>query len=155
MVCLFTTGEVVCVWNGGVSKIKYVKMAWHSLAVRTDLISSFPSHAFPSDISTVYRPPQVVRTPPVTKVACCDDLFAALSSNGEVFTFSIPTSTDAEGNAAGSHAAANRGQVKPQRVWALRRQFSNVQVRRPEMLSFTRLNTRLLIEIMACTLLGR
>lgn len=23
MICLFMTGEVVCVWNGGVSKIKY------------------------------------------------------------------------------------------------------------------------------------
>lgn len=35
MVCLFVTGEVVCVWNSGVSKIKYGKH--YSLTVYTDL----------------------------------------------------------------------------------------------------------------------
>ncbi|KAF8549155.1 hypothetical protein OG21DRAFT_1606575 [Imleria badia] len=106
MICLFITGEVVCIWNGGAAKI------------------NFPPHAFPSDISTVYRPPQAVRAPAITKLVCCDDLFAALSSNGEVFTFSLPTATEAEGNV---HAGGNRGQVKPQRAWALRRQFSSVR----------------------------
>ncbi|KAF8141324.1 hypothetical protein EV363DRAFT_1203942 [Boletus edulis] len=106
MICLFMAGEVVCVWNGGVSKI------------------NFPAHAFPSDISMVYRPPQAIRAPAITKLVCCDDLFAALSSNGEVFTFSLPTATEAEGSA---HVAGNRGLVKPQRAWALRRQFSSVR----------------------------
>ncbi|KAG8221195.1 hypothetical protein J3R82DRAFT_2760 [Butyriboletus roseoflavus] len=109
MVYLFMTGEVVCVWNGGVSKI------------------NIPAHAFPSDISTVYRPPHAVRAPAITKLACCDDLFAALSSNGEVFTFSLPTTTETEGNVSGVHAGGSRGQVKPQRAWALRRQFSSVR----------------------------
>ncbi|KIJ65354.1 hypothetical protein HYDPIDRAFT_181161 [Hydnomerulius pinastri MD-312] len=105
MVCLFVSGDVACVWSGGVSKI------------------NFPAHAFPSDISIVYRPPQAVRGPAITKVASCDDTFAALSSNGEVFTFSAPAPTEGEGGAAGS-----RGQVmKPQRAWALRRQFSSVR----------------------------
>lgn len=76
----------------------------------------------------VYRPPQAVRTPAITKLACCDDLFAALSSNGEVFTFSLPTATEAEGSVSGMHAGGNRGQVKPQRAWALRRQFNSVRV---------------------------
>lgn len=110
-------------------------------------MSSFPAHAFPSDISTVYRPPQAVRAPPITKLACCDDLFAALSSNGEVFTFSLPTATDAEGSAPGVHTGGSRGQVKPQRAWALRRQFSSVRVRRLHMgLSSAGLNARFFVE---------
>ncbi|KAH0836900.1 hypothetical protein J3R83DRAFT_8715 [Lanmaoa asiatica] len=129
MICLFMTGEVVCVWNGGVSKI------------------NFPAHAFPSDISMVYRPPHIVRAPAITKVACCDELFAALSSNGEVFTFSLPTTIEAEGSVSGVHAGGSRGQVKPQRAWALRRQFSSVRVRRLQLgLSSAGLNACLFIE---------
>ena len=83
MVCLFMTGEVVCVWNGGISKIKYGNV--YTLIVVHILIwvSSFPAHALPSNNST-YRPPQAVLAPAITKLVCCDDLFAALSSNGEV-----------------------------------------------------------------------
>ena len=92
----------------------------------------------------VYRPPQAVRAPAVTKLVCCDDLFAALSSNGEVFTFSLPTATEAEGSV---HAGGSRGQVKPQRAWALRRQFSSVRVRRLQLgLSSVRINARLLVD---------
>jgi hypothetical protein len=83
-------------------------------------MASFPSQRFPSEIS-VYRPPQAVSGPIVTKLASCDDIIAALSSNGEVFTFTSPS--DGEGESAKSSSI-----FKPQRVWALRRQFSAVQV---------------------------
>ncbi|KAF9224282.1 hypothetical protein BS17DRAFT_780823 [Gyrodon lividus] len=110
MVCLFVSGEVACVWNGGVSKI------------------NFPAHAFPSDISTVYRPPQAIRGPAITKLTSCDDSFAALSSNGEVFTFSSPIPTEGAGSTLGGGVIGSKGHaMKPQRAWALRRQFSSVR----------------------------
>lgn len=101
MACLFVTGEVLCVWSGGVSKI------------------SFPTQRFPSEIS-VYRPPQAIKGHIITKLASCDDTIAALSSNGEVFTFT--SQPIGEGDSAKSSPA-----FKPQRIWALRRQFSAVQ----------------------------
>ncbi|KAG0701289.1 hypothetical protein DFH29DRAFT_927750 [Suillus ampliporus] len=101
MACLLVTGDVMCVWSGGVSKI------------------SFPTQRFPSEIS-VYRPPQAAKGPIITKLTSCDDTIAALSSSGEVFTFTSPSV--AEGGSAKSSST-----FKPQRIWALRRQFSAVQ----------------------------
>ncbi|KAF8839385.1 hypothetical protein BDN67DRAFT_905719 [Paxillus ammoniavirescens] len=110
MICLFVSGEVACIWNSGVSKI------------------NFPAHAFPSDISAVYRPPQAMRGPAITKLASCDDSFAALSSNGEVFTFYSPVLTEGEGNTPGGGVVGSKGHlIKPQRAWALRKQFSSVR----------------------------
>ncbi|KAL4079839.1 hypothetical protein J3A83DRAFT_4212892, partial [Scleroderma citrinum] len=74
------TGDEVCLWHGGVSRI------------------NFPAHSFRSEIS-VYRPPQAVRGTAIIKLVSCENTFASLSSNGE----DEPT--------------------KPQRVWALGRQF--------------------------------
>jgi len=61
--------------------------------------------------------------PILQKLQAVDDNFAALSSSGEVFTFSVPSGseTDASGR--------DRAAMKPQRVWALRKQFSGVRVR--------------------------
>lgn len=101
MACLLLTGEVVCVWSGGVSKI------------------SFPTQRFSSEIS-VYRPPQAIKGQNIIRLKSCDDTIAALSSNGEVFTFS--SQPIGEGDSAKSSIA-----FKPQRIWALRRQFSAVQ----------------------------
>ncbi|KAG2131671.1 hypothetical protein DEU56DRAFT_454262 [Suillus clintonianus] len=101
MACLLVTGEVMCVWSGGVSKI------------------SFPTQRFPSEIS-VYRPPQAIKGQIITKLTSCDDTIAALSSNGEVFTFT--SQPIGEGDSAKSSPT-----FKPQRIWALRRQFSAVQ----------------------------
>lgn len=101
MACLLLTGEVVCVWSGGVSKI------------------SFPTQRFSSEIS-VYRPPQAIKGQNITKLRSCDDIIAALSSNGEVFTFT--SQPIGEGDSAKSSPT-----FKPQRIWALRRQFSAVQ----------------------------
>ena len=70
----------------------------------------------------MYHPPQAVQDANIAKVTSCDDTFAALSSSGEVFTFSVPSLS--EGDAFGKE----RVSIKPQRVWALRKQFSGVRV---------------------------
>lgn len=75
---------------------------------------------WPSEI-TPYRPPQANV---ITKVTACDGAFAALSSHGEVFTFSSPSPATADAAAA---AAAKGPLIKPQRVWALRKKFSAVR----------------------------
>ncbi|KAF9497896.1 hypothetical protein BDN71DRAFT_1444358 [Pleurotus eryngii] len=78
---------------------------------------SFPPHAFPAQIYP-YRPPQAATNADIHKVTCCEDNFAALSANGEVFIFSF-NNPSSDGSA--------RTSVKPQRVWALRKQFSAVK----------------------------
>lgn len=83
---------------------------------------SFSSPAFPSEI-IAYRPPHAVRNTSIHKVTSCDSTFAALSTNGEVFTFSFPSPGEST-NREGINVL-----VKPQRVWALRKQFSAVKVR--------------------------
>jgi hypothetical protein len=55
----------------------------------------------------------------IAKITSSEDTIAALSSNGELFTFSVPDPSDTDAN-------AGRG-FKPQRVWALRKQFSAVR----------------------------
>ena len=83
-------------------------------------LPSFPIHAFPTGIEP-YRPPHSIKDSQISKITCCDDAFAALSSNGEVFTFSAPSST--------SDTNPGEGRAfKPQRVWALRKKFSAVKV---------------------------
>lgn len=51
-------------------------------------------------------------------------MIAVLSSNGEVFTFTLPSPAEYEASGKGKQRAA----VQPQRVWALRKQFSAVKV---------------------------
>lgn len=103
--CLFRSGDVVCIWHGGISKV------------------NFPANSFPSEIS-VYRPPQAIRGTAITKIVSCEDSFAALSSNGEVFTFSAPTASELDG--LGLSGRRDK-LIKPQRVWALRRQVGSVR----------------------------
>lgn len=66
-----------------------------------------------------YRPPQ--SGPPIVKIASCESTFVALSELGDVFTFSSPT------EAAGT-TGRPKWTLKPQRVWALRKQMSAVVV---------------------------
>ncbi|KAF5316733.1 hypothetical protein D9619_006824 [Psilocybe cf. subviscida] len=81
---------------------------------------TFPLHAFPSGIEP-YRPPQSIKDSLISKVTCCDETFAALSLNGEVFTFAAP-------KAASEFANSGEGRsFAPQRVWALRKKFSAVK----------------------------
>ncbi|KAJ7709467.1 hypothetical protein B0H17DRAFT_1028081 [Mycena rosella] len=104
MACLLDTQDVVCIWND-----RYIKIV-------------FPTHAFPSEIRPS-RPPQAMKLKDahIAKITSCEDTFAALSSNGELFTFPVPDPSEADAN-------AGRGLgFKPQRVWALRKQFSAVR----------------------------
>ena len=90
-------------------------------------------HAFPSGIQP-YRPPQSVKDSHISKITSCDETIAALSSNGEVFTFSAPppqnqpTSSHAESSSVELQNRNMKPAVfKPQRVWALRKKFSSVK----------------------------
>ena len=90
-------------------------------------------HAFPSGIQP-YRPPQSVKDSHISKITSCDETIAALSSNGEVFTFSAPppnqptSSSHAESSSVELQNRNTRlATFKPQRVWALRKKFSSVK----------------------------
>ena len=85
---------------------------------------SFPAYSFPSEF-VAYRPPQAAsrNSASIEKVVSCEDTFAALSSSGELFTFHLQSPPEPGGNASKS-----RFNVQPQRVWALRKQFSAVRV---------------------------
>ncbi|KAF7985816.1 hypothetical protein HWV62_474 [Athelia sp. TMB] len=102
MACLLSSQDVVCIMNDRQFKI------------------SFPVHSFPSEMH-VYHPPQAIRNTNIAKITSCDETFAALSSNGEVFTFTVPSLSE-------THTHDSRPiSIKPQRVWALRKQFSGVR----------------------------
>lgn len=121
LACLLDTQDVVCIWNDRYFRIKFVLnilvSIWNLCSIH-----SFPAHGFPSDIRVVYRPSAAVNNARIAKITSCDDTFAALSISGEVFTFTVsnPTETDVSGR--------ERAAIKPQRVWALRKQFSGVKV---------------------------
>lgn len=118
MACLLRNQQVECIWNDRHYRI------------------NFPTQAFPSEIQP-YRPPQAVKDAHISKITSCDDVFAALSSNGEVFTFSVPilggTSSNAmeglslSGSVPSSESRVGGAPFKPQRVWALRKKFSAVK----------------------------
>lgn len=79
-------------------------------------------HSFPASIRP-YRPLQSVKDAHIVKITSGDETFAALSSNGEVFTFSANSNS-------GSHFPDIKPGVsvfKPQKVWALRKKFSSVK----------------------------
>ncbi|OJT15368.1 BTB/POZ domain-containing protein 1 [Trametes pubescens] len=105
LACLVDTQEVICLWNDGHFKV------------------NFPAYSFPSEF-VAYRPPQAAtrNSASIDKITSCEDTFAALSSSGEVFTFSLPPPPDVSASATKS-----RFVVQPQRVWALRKQFSAVR----------------------------
>jgi hypothetical protein len=82
---------------------------------------SFPVEAFPSGI-TAYK---ILQSVSITKITACENTFAALSTEGEVFTFYVPmhagaTPTSVSVAEGGVKAIASR----PQRVWSLRKKFS-------------------------------
>ncbi|KDQ06630.1 hypothetical protein BOTBODRAFT_245013 [Botryobasidium botryosum FD-172 SS1] len=103
MACLLDSQEILCFWNDAHFKI------------------NFPMQRFPSEFS-IYRPPQAVGRPCIAKVTSCDASFAALSTLGDVFLFSLPPATELEKEGKDKWA-----DIKPQRVWALRKQHSAVK----------------------------
>ena len=109
MVVLLESGDVLCFWNGRSFKV------------------NFPTQTFPSEIQP-YRHPMAQSKASIAKIAHCpgEETFAALSSNGEVFTFALgPPSAAPTGE---QHQAPVGNPGRPQRTWALRKQFSAVKV---------------------------
>ncbi|WWC69338.1 uncharacterized protein I206_103276 [Kwoniella pini CBS 10737] len=104
MICLLDSYEVLCFHRDTSFKVSF----------------STPrvlSEAFP------FRPPQATLKPMIKKVTSCGTSFAALSSIGDVFTFSLPNPLDElPKDARGGHV-----NVKPQMIWALRKSFTAVQ----------------------------
>ena len=90
-------------------------------------LCSFPTQTFPSSMPT-YRPPQAVRNASIKKVTASPsgEGFAALSENGELF---LCTLAERSARESGQQQSGRDGQIKVQRVWALRKQFSAVKVR--------------------------
>ncbi|KZS93259.1 RCC1/BLIP-II protein [Sistotremastrum niveocremeum HHB9708] len=105
MTCLLESREVICFYND----------------IHTRIV--FPVHSFPAEFS-VYRPPQAINKAMMTKVTTCDEVFACLSSMGDLYTFTPPSPNEMDGSKGRDRATAG---IKPQRVWALRKQFSAVK----------------------------
>ncbi|KAH8833023.1 hypothetical protein DL96DRAFT_701738 [Flagelloscypha sp. PMI_526] len=102
MACLVETQDIICVWKDMHFKI------------------NFPSNGVLNALQP-YRPPQSTRTNRVEikkVVASEDGSFAALSEIGEVFVFAVPLHTD---------TTLTKEDIKPQIVWALRKQFTSVK----------------------------
>ena len=101
MACLLATQDVILLFNDTHSRI------------------TFPSPTrLPSDF-LAYRPPQAARTITTARIFCNENTFATVSSAGEIFTFSAPTPIT---------SGERHLPVQPQRVWALRKQWSAVHV---------------------------
>ncbi|KAG6914357.1 hypothetical protein DXG01_000829 [Tephrocybe rancida] len=103
MACLLDTHDVICIWND-----RHIRIV-------------FPGHGFPAEMQP-YRPPQAIKDAKIAKITSCEDMFAALSYSGELFTFSVANPSE-----AGAASAKEKSGFKPQRVWALRKKFSSVK----------------------------
>ncbi|KAK4048797.1 hypothetical protein OIV83_004563 [Microbotryomycetes sp. JL201] len=102
--CLLESREVVVLFMEG-----YVRV-------------SFPSTPFPVGMQP-YRPPHAETKPMIKKITSSGTQFVALSSLGDVFSFTL------EGGASAgvdSPQALARLAPKPQRIWSLRRKFTAV-----------------------------
>ena len=105
MICLTDANEVICFHHDVNFKITFSN-------------PRILSDAFP------FRPPQSTLKPAIQKVTSCGQTFAALSTIGDVFTFSLPNpAEDVSKEARDRHVT-----VKPQLIWALRKSFTAVKV---------------------------
>jgi hypothetical protein len=80
-----------------------------------------PATVFPRS-SNKYT--QIARLATITKLSTCDDIFGALSADGEIFIFSPP---EFKVTSTGEKVAIK---PRPQLVWALRKAFTAVKVSR-------------------------
>jgi hypothetical protein len=104
MVCLLDTNEVICFHHDASFRINF--------STPRILQESFP-----------YKPPQSSLKPAITKVTSCGPTFAALSTIGDVYTFSLPNPLeDISKEARDRHVT-----VKTQLIWALRKRFTAVR----------------------------
>ncbi|KAM0792087.1 hypothetical protein ACM66B_004791 [Microbotryomycetes sp. NB124-2] len=102
--CLLESREVVVLYSEG-----YVRV-------------SFPATPFPVGMQP-YRPPHAESKLMIKKIVSSGTQFVALSSLGDVFSFSLETA--ATSSVESPHALA-RLAPKPQRIWSLRRKFTAV-----------------------------
>lgn len=117
MICLLDTHEVLCFHRDTSFKI--------SFSTPRVLSDAYP-----------FRPPQSTLKPSIVKVTSCGAAFAALSSIGDVFTFTLPNPLeDLSKDSRDRHVT-----VKPQMIWALRKSFTAVKVR-SQSLMLVRANT--------------
>ncbi|KAJ8293937.1 BTB/POZ domain-containing protein 1 [Rhodotorula toruloides] len=89
---------------------------------------SFPLTPFPSKM-LVYRPPSLGAKPSIRKIASRGNTFAALSSLGDVFTFSLDSGSTSAGSSGGDGTSSpgygSRLTPKTQRLWNVRRSFTS------------------------------
>lgn len=121
MVCLVDTYEVICFHHDANFKISYVTFIPYQLGGRASAdIVSFP---IPRSGGFGYRPPHLANKAMIKKVTSSAVTFAALSSLGDVFTFSLPNPLeDISKDAKERHV-----NVKPQLIWGLRKKFTAAQ----------------------------
>ncbi|KZV60410.1 hypothetical protein PENSPDRAFT_659569 [Peniophora sp. CONT] len=101
MACLLNTSDVVLLFNDGHMRVNFP----------VEMMTTSDFHA--------YRPPHAVYSTKIEKILCSDNLFAAISTSGDLFTFLPPSAADTEKDA--------RTPVRPQRVAALRKQWGPVR----------------------------
>jgi len=118
MVCLGAYGAVVCLWDSRSIRVQYVPHTPHSHVTPDFRSFPLPNIALPR---TSNRYTQSPRFAVIAKLSVCDDVFGALSTDGELFIFTPPESKPASGE---------KVVVKPQLVWALRKAFTAVKVSR-------------------------
>ncbi|KAI0248740.1 hypothetical protein BJV78DRAFT_1331173 [Lactifluus subvellereus] len=99
MACLLATQDVVLLFNDAHARI------------------TFPSPTRPPSNFLAYRSPQAAQVITTAHIFCNENMFATVSSAGEIFIFNVPTPL-----VPGERPAP----VQPQRVWALRKQWSAV-----------------------------
>ncbi|KAL7424397.1 hypothetical protein Q5752_000079 [Cryptotrichosporon argae] len=104
MICLVDGGEVVCFHHDTHFRINFTT-------------PRILSEAFP------FRPRQSTLRPSIKKVTSSGQTFAALSTIGDVFMFQLPNpAEDVSKEARDRHVS-----VKPQLIWALRKNFTAVK----------------------------
>ncbi|KAH7326833.1 hypothetical protein B0J17DRAFT_680810 [Rhizoctonia solani] len=97
MVCLLPTKDIICFWNEIHFRIQ------------------FPQPVFPHR----YQPSLNLGRIQIDKVICNDSAFSALTTAGEVFLFTLPDNSTSE--------PGSNPNVRPQKVWALRRRVAAVR----------------------------
>jgi len=117
MVCLGAYGAVVCLLDSRSIRVQYVPYI-----PDPNITPDFRSFPLPTIVlpraSNQYT--QSARFAAITKLSVCDDVFGALSTDGELFIFTPPESKPASGG--------EKVVIKPQLVWALRKAFTAVKV---------------------------
>lgn len=117
MVYLGASGVVVCLWDGRSIRVPYVSYIPSQYNPSDSRSFQLPNTIFPH-ASNKYT--QLARSATITKLSTSDDIFGALSTDGELFIFSLPEPKATPGG--------EKFAIKPQLVWALRKAFTAVKV---------------------------